>query len=205
MQNGKRKNTEMRKKQIVEVARKIITSRGMERLTIRMIAKEMNITEGALYRHVRSKVEIMGLLIDEIEQTLLGKIKTVTQQPSVSTEKLESIFYSHLSYAEARRGVSFIVITETLNLHDRALQVKMHAVLSEYLAQIRAIVKEGIADGSISRTTDPESASIMFLGTVQSLVNLWALQGYNRRFIARRKRKLFQHFLNSICLRNLTY
>ena len=173
----------------------------MENLTIRMIAGEMSITEGALYRHVRSKLEIIRLLIDEIEQTLLDKIKTAASPSLLASEKLQRIFYSHLSYAEARRGVSFIVIAETLNLHNRELQHRMHLVLSAYLAEISKIVQEGFEDGSILDSVDPASASIIFLGSVQALVSLWALQGYNKRFISRHKRILFDHFLAGISRR----
>ena len=47
-----RESTESRKRQIVEAARTIITSRGMEALTVREIAKEVGISYGDIYRHL---------------------------------------------------------------------------------------------------------------------------------------------------------
>ena len=51
----KRKSTTIRKQQIIEAARKLIIKKGSEHLTVRSIAKEVNITEAAIYRHFRSR------------------------------------------------------------------------------------------------------------------------------------------------------
>ena len=50
----KRKSTAVRKQQIIEAARKLIIKSGSEHLTVRSIAKEVNITEAAIYRHFKS-------------------------------------------------------------------------------------------------------------------------------------------------------
>ena len=60
----------VRQREIIIAAREVIFSKGIEKLTVREIAKELKITNGALYRHFKSKNEIMSLLIDDIEENL---------------------------------------------------------------------------------------------------------------------------------------
>ena len=58
-----RKSTTIRKQQIIEAARKLIIKKGSEHLTVRAIASVVNITEAAIYRHFKSKREILSFLM----------------------------------------------------------------------------------------------------------------------------------------------
>ncbi|MFN3531289.1 MAG: TetR/AcrR family transcriptional regulator [Candidatus Brocadia sp.] len=66
-----RKSTAIRKQQIVDIIRSIISSKGIEHVTISEIAGKIGATKGAIYRHFKSKRDILSLLIDNIEETLM--------------------------------------------------------------------------------------------------------------------------------------
>ena len=66
-----RQSTSERQLQIIEATQNLITSKGMEFVTIDAIAEKVGLTEGAIYKHFRSKREILTLLIDSIEQNLM--------------------------------------------------------------------------------------------------------------------------------------
>jgi len=163
---------------IVESARRIISTKGIEKLTIHEIAKELGVTDGALYRHFRSKKEIISLLIADIEKTLLAIIGHAAGSAIGPRQKLQNILFSHLSYAEQRKGVSFIIINETLSINDNGLRRKMFGVINKYLDTIKEILAEGIKKGDFRKELDLTSASVVFFGMVQSMVTLWALSGF---------------------------
>ena len=121
-----------KQKQIVESARSIIISKGIEKLTIHEIARDLGVTDGALYRHFKSKKEIISLLIESIERTLLKTVRDTASKTNNPVNKLENILASHLSYAEQRKGINFIVVNETLSLKDKSLQRKMFGVINKY-------------------------------------------------------------------------
>ena len=50
-----RKSTMVRKKQIMDAARKLIMRSGSEHVTIKNMAKEVGISDSAIYRHFKSK------------------------------------------------------------------------------------------------------------------------------------------------------
>ncbi len=77
--------------EIVESARRIISAKGIENLTIRQIARDPKLTDGALYRHFKSKKEIISLLIDDIEKTLLDTIDDAAKMSGEPCEKLKNI------------------------------------------------------------------------------------------------------------------
>ena len=187
-----------RQQEIVSAARKIITTKGIKSLTVREIADELNITDGALYRHFSSKNEIISLLIDDIEETLLAVIKEAAFKEDDPLQKLECVFLSHLSYVEQRKGTSFIVINEVLSIKDKGLQRKMFGLLNRYLKTVKVILGEGIRAGKFRQDLHLDSASIAFFGMIQSLVTLWGLSGYRLPLSKDRLSGMFMVYRNGI-------
>lgn len=186
--------------QIVESARRIISTKGIENLTIHQIAKDLGVTDGALYRHFKSKREIISLLIEDIEKTLLDTIRAASGKASDPIAKLENLLSSHLSYAEQRKGVSFIVINETLNLQDKILKRKMLKVIHKYLKEIKSILLEGVEAEKIRKDVDFVSASIAFFGMVQSMVTLWVLSNF-RYSLKKHYLKLFDIYKEGLMVK----
>jgi AcrR family transcriptional regulator len=152
-------------------------------LTVRKIAEELKITDGALYRHFKSKDEILSLLIDDIDNTLLFTIVEASEKAKDPSKKLESIFSAHLNYAEKRKGVTFIIMA---GLKDKRLQNKMFGVINKYLKVIKGILKHGVQEGRFRADINLESAAVAFLGMVQGMVTIWRLSGY--RYAIRKDR-----------------
>lgn len=171
-------NRTERQQKIIKSARAVIFLKGIERLTVREIAKELKMTNGALYRHFKSKNEIISLLIDDIEDNLLFAIKEAANKTGDPLQKLESIFLSHLSYSEQMKGTSFTVINQVSGIKDKKLKEKMLGVLNKYLKTIKEIVIQGKESGIFRKDINPASASIVFFGSIQSMVTLWCLSGY---------------------------
>jgi AcrR family transcriptional regulator len=178
----------VRQQNIIDAARRVIHSKGIESLTTRQIAQELNLTNGALYRHFKSKKEIIDLLIEDTEKTLLATISQAAHTKGNSIERLESIFETHISYSERMKGTSFVIINEVSGIKDKELQMKTLGVINKYLETIKGIIIEGQKEGLIRDDVNPESASVVFLGTLQTLVTIWSLSAYEKSL---RKDKLF--------------
>jgi len=176
---GKTNPSTPRQQEIVDAARKIIASRGTKSLTVRQIAKELKITDGALYRHFDAKNGIISLLIRDIESTLLNNIQEAAQKSDDPLQKLKNIFFSHLSYAEQRKGLTFIIINETLSMKDKKAQKEMYKVVRTYLKTIGTIFSEGINSGRLRKGINAASASLAFFGMVQATVTIWSLSGFD--------------------------
>lgn len=195
-----RATTESRQRQIVEAARKIIATRGMEALTVREIARGVGISDGDIYRHFASKKDILMLLIEDIEKTLLDAVDRAASEKSEPLESLENVLKAHLSYVEQRRGVSLIVISETLRLADKSLGKRMFEVVNRYLRRIEELLAQGVKSGQISQEIDLVIAALTFFAIIHTTVTLWALS--NSGFsLAKRHKPLWDSYLASIAAR----
>jgi AcrR family transcriptional regulator len=174
----KRQSTSLRRKQIIDALRKLIIEYGSENVTVRRIAKEIGVSQGAIYRHFKSKREILDFLIDYIEENLIGDVEK--KDPHANTlEILENVIKNQLSAIEQRKGVSFLVVAEIISLGDKRLNRKIYDVLNNYISHIKNIVIRGIQSGEIKTGIDPGLAAETFFGIIQGLVSLWALSNYS--------------------------
>jgi len=174
----KRQTTSLRRKQIIDALRKLIIEYGSENVTVRRIAKEIGVSQGAIYRHFKSKREILDFLIDYIEENLIGDIEK--NDPQANTmEILENVIKNQLSAIEQRKGVSFLVVAEIISLGDKRLNRKIYAVLNNYISHIKNIVIRGIQSGEVKTGIDPAMVAATFFGIIQGLVSLWALSNYS--------------------------
>src|SRR4030042_904964 len=123
-------NTELRQKQIAEAAAKIIVKYGSEHVTIKKIAKEVGISETAIYRHFKSKQALLSFLINDIENTLLSEIETNPVNIPYTLEILEKTIKGHMGSVVQKRGVSFLIIDEIISLGDKKLNNKVNNVIN---------------------------------------------------------------------------
>lgn len=175
----KRTKTIVRQRQIVNAARKLVVKHGSEHVTVRRIAKEVGVTEGAIYRHFKSKRDILSLLIQDIDDTLMSDIRKNYKGQLKTIETLGDIILSHLSSIEQRKGVSFQVIAEIISLGDKRLNKQMKNAINNYLNSIKDILSEGVKKGLVRDDIDLDAVATSFLGITQGLVNVWALGNYD--------------------------
>ena len=173
-----RESTEVRQKQIVSAARRLIVKYGSEHVTVRRMAKEIGVSEGAVYRHFKSKNDVLSFLIDDIEETLIGDIEKNYKKELATSAVLEKIMIDHISSIQQRKGVSFQVIAEIISLGDKKLNKKIYSVIEKYITRIKEIMAAGIQKGFIRPDVDLDSAALLFFSMTQGLVNLWALSHY---------------------------
>ncbi len=174
----KRQSTSLRRKQIIDALRKLIIEYGSENVTVRRIAKEIGVSQGAIYRHFKSKRQILDFLVDYIEENLIGDIEK-SDSHARTLEVLENILKSHISAIEQKKGVSFLIVAEIVSLGDKRLNKKIYEVLSNYIDHIEDVLLRGVKSGEINPEIDLEMAATVFLGIIQGLVTLWALSNYN--------------------------
>jgi AcrR family transcriptional regulator len=184
----KYESTGIRQKQIADAACKVIIKYGSEHVTVKRIAKEVGISETAIYRHFKSKREILSFLINDIEKLLLAEIKFNSTKNVLMFKALETIFKAHMNSVIQRKGISFQVISEIISLGSKKLNKQVYNVINKYVEGIKYILEAGYESGVIKKNIDLAAAALLFYGMVQGLVNMWALCNYDfdaeKRFLA---------------------
>lgn len=194
------KSTSVRKKQIMDAARKLIMRSGSEHVTVRNMAKEVGISEAAIYRHFKSKAEILSFLADTVADGLLHDIEAAGSVGFTSVEIVNEILRTHLSSIEQRRGLSFLVLAEIISFGDKALNKKVSDSIQIYVERLRLLLADGARAGLVRSDINLQAAALLLFGMIQGLVSIWALNGY-KFDLTEKYSELWKVYKESITLR----
>lgn len=173
-----RKPTKIRRQEIIDIIRNIISSKGIEDVTISEIAEKMGTTKGAIYRHFKCKRDILSLLIDDIEKTLMDAINNaITDNDPL--QNLKNILLAQLVLAKNRRKTSFAVIMGVMQFSDPIIRKKLLQLIQKYLRKIEKLLSDGITLGLIKKNINPRMAATGFMGLIQSTVTVWSYKNFN--------------------------
>jgi AcrR family transcriptional regulator len=85
-----------RKTEIINVAAKLFKEKGYSAVTMRDIAQAMDIKAASLYNHIKSKQEILVLIIIEIAEEFTSVMDEVVNSNDSAIKKIERIIQLHI-------------------------------------------------------------------------------------------------------------
>ena len=166
-----RRPTSVRRREIIEAARVVITERGMRALTIGAISRAVGVSDGAIYRHFRGKKQILAGLIEDIDARLARRIYLMDGDPESGLSRLESVLRDNVA-PSTTTGVSFMVIAEVLMNGDDDLRTLMQAAVDKHLEMIEAQLTAGVQRGEVRPDVDVKAAALQFYGLIQAVNTL---------------------------------
>ncbi len=177
--------------EIIEAATKRIDEHGIQDLTIKTLAADLNLSEAALYRHFKSKNEILhGLLVyflDEMKERLenIMEKKGITQQ-----EQLKEIFYSQLKTFVQKPSVVSVIFSESIFQFNMELSDTVCELMEVMRKNIESIVKKGQRDGTFSKIVGVSTCATIIMGGMRITVLKWKLSGHRTDLIKDGKKVL---------------
>ena len=193
-------STNVRKKQIMEATRKLIVRSGSEHVSVRNMAKEVGISQAAIYRHFKSKMEILSFLADSVADGLLHDIDMSGNVGFTSLDIIDEILRQHLSKIKQKRGLSFLVLAEIISFGDKSLNKKIADNVQIYVDRLRLMLADGVRAGLVRQNLNLEAAAVLLFGMIQGLVNIWALSSYKFDLVEKYS-ELWEVYRESIILR----
>jgi len=170
--------------EIIEAATKRIDEHGIQDLTIKTLAADLNLSEAALYRHFKSKNEILlGLLtyfIDEMKDRLAAILSIKDQSPSAL---LKDLFNSQLKTFVAKPSVVSVIFSESIFQFNKELSDTVSSMMELMQTHIETIVKKGQADGSFSKIVGVSTTTTIIMGGMRITVLKWKLSGHKSDLI----------------------
>lgn len=104
-----------RRQQVLTVLTHMLHSeRGMERMTTARLAKEVGVSEAALYRYFPSKTKMFEALIDNIEANLFSRITTSIRHETNTMNRVRDIMQMILDFARKNPGLTRILTGHAL-------------------------------------------------------------------------------------------
>ncbi|WP_220719807.1 nucleoid occlusion factor SlmA [Agarivorans litoreus] len=131
-----------RREQILQaLARMLETSHG-QRITTASLAKEVGVSEAALYRHFPSKARMFEGLIEFIEETLLSRINLIQEEQKDTLNRCQHILMLLLGFAERNPGLSRILTGDALQGEHERLRARVSILFDKIEVQLKQVLRE---------------------------------------------------------------
>ncbi len=170
--------------EIIEAATKRIDEHGIQDLTIKTLAADLNLSEAALYRHFKSKNEILlGLLTYFIEE-MKGRLDFILSNKNrTPSELLNDLFDSQLRTFVQRPSVVSVIFSESIFQFNKELSSTVSSMMELMQDQIEGIVKKGQTNGSFSKMVGVSTTTTIIMGGMRITVLKWKLSGHKSDLI----------------------
>mgnify|MGYP000965449346 FL=1 len=174
----KNKDFTERQIEIMEAATLRIDKFGIQELTIKNLASDLSLSEAALYRHFKSKNEILlGLLtyfILEMNERLALIIEDKEKQPS---ELLKKIFVSQLNTFVQKPAIVSVIFSEGIFQFNKELSDKVSTMMALMQKNISALITRGQNEGVYAKLLGPDTITTIIMGSMRMVVLKWKLSG----------------------------
>ena len=160
-------------KAVVELA----GSQNPSEITTSAIAKHMNLTQGALFRHFPTKVAIWQAVMEWVAEHLLARIDLAAQGIESPLAAMQAMFMSHVEFVVDHPGIPRLMLGELQRADPTPVKKIVQIMISNYEERLHRLIEDGKSRGEISASLDTEAAAILFIGTIQGLVMQSLLAG----------------------------
>lgn len=165
--------------EIMEAATHRIDKFGIQELTIKNLAADINLSEAALYRHFKSKNEIMLGLLNYFISEMRGRIsKIINKKEFKASDLLIELFESQLKTFVQKPSIVSVIFSESIFHFNKELSTTVSEMMQMMQKQIEGIVKKGQEDGSISKIVGISTLTIIIMGGMRITVLKWKLSGH---------------------------
>lgn len=165
------------RQEILEAARKVVTDRGVDGLTVDLVAREAEFAVGSIYRHFRSKEELIEVLITEFAEPIFEEIEAIPATGAPFAEQLEELVRVVHEHRVESLPVfkAFLTLPGKLPSLDGEEGARMIGLLMRHFAALDAVLAVGQAEGALP-PGDRMPMVVALWGLMDSFTK-WALFG----------------------------
>ncbi len=131
-----------RKQDILEALARELEQHPGERITTAQLAKGLNVSEAALYRHFPSKARMFEGLIEFAEDTIFSMINKILEDDKNAVSRCEKITTLLLGFSAKNPGISSILVGTALTGETERLRQRVNQFFERLETQFRQILRE---------------------------------------------------------------
>jgi AcrR family transcriptional regulator len=162
---AERRPTEERRVQIAEAALRLISGKGVAKMTAQALAREVGIADGTIFRHFKDKAEIVRAAISHLEALLYKDFPPADPDPLA---RLRTFFVGRLELVQRMPTVFFAAFSDRLEEAAGEDGGLVRSLIERSHRFVHQCLVEAAEQGLIDRSLPPEVLTTVVLGTLQT-------------------------------------
>lgn len=151
-----------RREQILQALASMLEAHPGGRITTAQLAKQVGVSEAALYRHFPSKTKMFEALISFIEEAIFSRITLILREQECPKKQLQLMLTMITTFCARNPGISRIMTGDAIVGEHPRLQQRTDQIYERLELQIKQILRTGEANQTVHlNITIAQSASIL--------------------------------------------
>lgn len=171
-------NKPSRQQEILQTLAQMLENNPGARITTAALAKQVGVSEAALYRHFPSKAKMFEALIEFAEETLFSRITLIMQDQNTAQARCQQILTLTIAFADRNPGLCRILTGDALLGENDRLRKRSSQIFDRMETQLKQALRQAeLEEGLVTRQPVAAVASLM-LACVEGLINQYIRSGF---------------------------
>lgn len=160
--------------EVVAAAGKVFREKGYSGASLEDVAAEVGMLKGSLYNYIDSKEELLFAVVRPPAERLLAETRRLAADPAPAPDRVRRLAHDHVQVLADH------FVYASVYLHDIAGLGRFPewaAMDREYVALTRAILADGVREGTLSAELDLRTAPHVLIGSLNWLTRWWHPDG----------------------------
>ncbi len=167
----------VRRDEILDVAERLIRTRGYDAMSIQSVQDDLGCSRGALYHYFESKEAILGALVDRMTAAGMAVLEPIADDPSLAAaDKLRALFTTGGNWKSARSDFLLPLLRGWYQPGNDLVRVRAEAAAYEQFRPLMTrVLRQGVAEGAVSVSSADHAALILtalFAGSTDAMRHL---------------------------------
>ena len=170
-----------RKQDILEALATMLETSPGSKITTAALAKQVGVSEAALYRHFPSKAKMFDALLDFTEEALFSRIPAILSSDKSGQDKCRIVLEMTLQFAEINPGICRILTGDALVGEHERLKERSNQIIARLETQLKQIIREAEI-GENLRTKKPAGVSVnLLISVIDGKLTTYVRSGFEQK------------------------
>lgn len=178
---SKPSNKASRRQQILESLAHMLEASPGARITTAALAREVGVSEAALYRHFPSKSKMFEGLIEFIEDTIFTRISMILSEEPGALRRCEKILLLLLTFTERNPGITRLLTGDALTGETERLRDRVMQLFERVETQIKQVLREAELREGLRPNLPLAAAANLLMASAEGRITQFVRSQFRRK------------------------
>lgn len=165
---------------ILEALARQLENHPGQRITTASLAKEVGVSEAALYRHFPSKTRMFEALIEFIEDSVFGLVNQILGENTSAVSRCSNIVIMLLSFSERNPGLTRILAGDVLTGENERLRIRIAKFYDRLETQLKQILREAETKNELPVGHPSAAIANLLVAVAEGRMNQYVRSGFQK-------------------------
>lgn len=169
----------VRQLEIIEAAGEILTESGLAGLTTKNLAAKMGFAESALYRHFKSKEEVIVTMLQYLAADMDKRLTTSVAKLDNPVEKIKAVFNNQFDFFQKHPHFLVAVFSDGLLAESKKINAAIMQIMATKRKHLLPIIKQGQLEGVFETSAPAEDLLHIIMGSFRLHMLQWRMTDFS--------------------------